>query len=221
MTSTARLSQITPAGRTLTFDLDPEQVTASSGVGGWEEVPHPYRPSTTRWTSLPLRQLTVALMLDGWRQQRSVEEECRILEAYARPQANTNTPPVLAFLWGSYAPLRWVINDLSWGDELRDPAGRRLRQQVTLSLLEHREDALSVADPRKAAPAPAKGTPRPSTAAPVASGRTYTVKRGDTLSVIASRELGRSSRWPEVAKLNNLRDPDRLTVGQRLRLPAR
>lgn len=223
MTSLAKLAQVVPVGRTLTFTLDPQSVTASAGVGGWEEVPHPYRPSTTRWTTLPLRQLEVALLLDGWRQQASVEESCRILDAYARPQANTNTPPVLAFLWGSYAAFRWVIQDLSWGEELRDPQGRRLRQQVTVSLLEYRDDEVTVSDPRKraAAPSPPKGTGRPSTAQPVPSGRTYTVKQGDTLGRIASRELGRSSRWSEIAKLNNLRDPDRLAVGQRLRLPAR
>lgn len=34
--------------------------------------------------------------------------------------------------------------------------------------------------------------------------RTYTVKAGDCLSVIAERELGSGSRWREIQKLNNL-----------------
>lgn len=220
MSSAARLSQVLPVGRTLTFDLDPQQVTQGGGVGGWEGVEHPRRSPTTRWTGGQLRTLEVALLLDGWRDQRSVEEQCRILDAYARPQANTTTPPVLAFLWGSYSALRWVIEDLSWGDELRDPQGRRFRAQVTLSLLEHRAETLTVADPRKPAKAPPRGTQRPSTAKPTASGRTYTVRAGDTLQRIAQRELSRANRWPEIARLNKLRDPDRLAVGQRLRLPA-
>jgi len=45
----------------------------------------------------------------------------------------------------------------------------------------------------------------------------YYVKKGDTLSKIAAR-YGLSSR--EVIRLNNLTDPDRLLVGQVLKLPA-
>jgi LysM repeat protein len=52
------------------------------------------------------------------------------------------------------------------------------------------------------------------------SGRTYVVRAGDTLWKIASRELGDGNRWREIARLNNIVDPDALSVGQRLRLPA-
>jgi nucleoid-associated protein YgaU len=60
------------------------------------------------------------------------------------------------------------------------------------------------------------------TAAPVvATGgeRTYTVKSGDTLYVIAKRELGSASRWKEIEKLNNLSTND-LKIGQVIKLPA-
>jgi nucleoid-associated protein YgaU len=42
---------------------------------------------------------------------------------------------------------------------------------------------------------------------------------GDTLSEIASRKLGNANRWKEIAKINNIRDPTNIRVGQRLRLP--
>jgi LysM repeat protein len=51
--------------------------------------------------------------------------------------------------------------------------------------------------------------------------RLITVRRGDTLSAIADRELGAASRWTEIFRANRsqLSDPDELTVGTRLALP--
>jgi len=54
-----------------------------------------------------------------------------------------------------------------------------------------------------------------------ANRRMITVRRGDTLSSIAERELGTSSRWSEIFRANRsqLNDPDELAVGTRLSLP--
>lgn len=58
-------------------------------------------------------------------------------------------------------------------------------------------------------------TPAPSPA--TESGRTYTVKAGDTPSAIANR-YGISTR--ELMRANNIRDPRRLYVGRELRIPG-
>lgn len=76
------------------------------------------------------------------------------------------------------------------------------------------------------------GTARPAPSAPakaptvVASAprsparvRVHVVRRGETLSGIAAAELRAASRWPEIAKLNRIRDPRKLRIGTRLRLP--
>jgi hypothetical protein len=49
------------------------------------------------------------------------------------------------------------------------------------------------------------------------------VRRGDTLSGIADRELGERERWPELFRANRaqLDDPDELETGMRLVLPGR
>ena len=65
----------------------------------------------------------------------------------------------------------------------------------------------------KAAAAPAPAAPT----TPAASGPGYSVAKGDTLSSIAARN---GTTWQELAKLNGLKDPNRIGVGQRLRLPA-
>jgi hypothetical protein len=55
----------------------------------------------------------------------------------------------------------------------------------------------------------------------VAGARTYTVKKGDTLSEIAERELGGASKWKEIFEANRtiIEDPDKIMAGQVLTLP--
>ena len=50
----------------------------------------------------------------------------------------------------------------------------------------------------------------------------YTVHQGDTLSAIAARNYGNSADWPAVWWMNRhqVRNPNVLLVGERLRLPA-
>lgn len=48
----------------------------------------------------------------------------------------------------------------------------------------------------------------------------YIVKKGDTLSAIARDHLGNASRWPEIAKLNGIDNPDLIHPGDELRLPS-
>jgi LysM repeat protein len=56
--------------------------------------------------------------------------------------------------------------------------------------------------------------------ASVAGARKYTVRSGDTLSVIASRELGSAKRWTEIRDLNPGVDERSLKVSAVLNLPA-
>ncbi len=59
-----------------------------------------------------------------------------------------------------------------------------------------------------------------SAAAP-AKGKTYTVKKGDTLSAIAKEHLGSAGAYMKIFELNKdqLTDPDKIKPGQVLRLP--
>jgi nucleoid-associated protein YgaU len=70
---------------------------------------------------------------------------------------------------------------------------------------------------------PEAGKPGSSPEAPKAPERTYTVKAGDTLALIAERELGSGKRWREIKRLNAgvLGEDDTITVGMVLKLPAK
>jgi hypothetical protein len=50
--------------------------------------------------------------------------------------------------------------------------------------------------------------------------RPYIVRPGDTISGIARSHLGDGNRWPEIARLNGLKPPYGIRVGQRLLVPA-
>lgn len=60
-------------------------------------------------------------------------------------------------------------------------------------------------------------TAKPATTA----GRTYTVKKGDTLGQISQRELGTSKRVDEIVKLNKLKNAGSIREGMKLTLPAK
>lgn len=60
-----------------------------------------------------------------------------------------------------------------------------------------------------------KQTPRETTKEPA---KTYTVKSGDTLWAIAKKQLGDGTRYKELANLNNIVNPNVLSVGVVLKL---
>lgn len=68
----------------------------------------------------------------------------------------------------------------------------------------------------------ADAVPEPAEEAGEESGRTYTVKSGDSLSKIARRELGNSKHWPLIFQANRdqLENPDLIHPGQVLKIPA-
>jgi LysM repeat protein len=75
----------------------------------------------------------------------------------------------------------------------------------------------------KAPPSPAAEEPSaPAVETPAATGApgTYTIAPGDTLGEIATRLYGDATRWRVIARANPGLDPNRLLVGQVIKLPA-
>jgi nucleoid-associated protein YgaU len=50
--------------------------------------------------------------------------------------------------------------------------------------------------------------------------QSYTVQPGDNLSKISKHFYGDANKYAEIAKANNLEDPDKIKVGQELVIPA-
>jgi nucleoid-associated protein YgaU len=53
-----------------------------------------------------------------------------------------------------------------------------------------------------------------------AGSQDYTVQPGDNLSKISKHFYGDANNYPAIAKANNLDDPDKIKVGQKLVIPA-
>ena len=123
---------------------------------------------------------------------------------------------------------RW-LDATGAGAATRKPAGtggvpatkaaRENRPPLTASSLGGAAAAGSAS--RSTAPASTPGLAGASRKASSGSARVYEIQPGDTLSEIAQAELGRGSRWREIADLNPRVVPERLKAGDKLLLPAR
>jgi nucleoid-associated protein YgaU len=65
--------------------------------------------------------------------------------------------------------------------------------------------------------------PKTDAAKPAGDYREYTVKEGDTLVAISRKMLGGAKRFNEIIEANKgtLSDPEALSVGMKLRIPAK
>lgn len=153
--------------------LGPEGMRITEGYGAWEVESVPRNVGITEWQGRRNYKATLDLLFDGWIQHPLrpnlpasfvgvpplpppgsvayattglwLEAAIKTLEALAVVGRDMTTPPSVR-IYGAvpHPELRWVIDQLEWGDDIRDViTGRRMRQQVTVHLLEYNQpDAL-------------------------------------------------------------------------------
>lgn len=227
------ITQTIPSwGDVITFQLLGDATYTRSGTaGGWQVVDRPRRQATTEFLDYGPYVLTLPLLLDGtspfnpygdgW---QSVEQAIATVEAWQIPVGVEPPKVVVGSPAVAHTDLTWIVQDIAWDTAIRDPdTGERVQQKLTMTLWEYAPPNIqtsTVSTPGPAAAAQARQTANASPTTPVASGRTYTVKAGDTLGAIAVRFYGAYSKYLEIATLNGIRDPNFITVGQVLRLPA-
>jgi hypothetical protein len=207
------------------------QITRSggSGAGGWQIIDRPRRAATTEWIDYGPFELTMSLILDGYGSAlgapQSIEAAVAAVESWETPVPGSAPPlpPVLTVTGPvPHNELSWVVQKLVWKEAIRDPVTRvRYQQNFDVVLWQYLPPAITTSAPTYT-PVSAfqAGTPNTAGVVPSVTGSTYTVKAGDTLQSIAAAIYRSYGYWTLLANANAIRDPNRLTVGQVLTVPA-
>jgi len=126
-------------------------------------------------------------------------------------------------------PIALVLVALSAGcekkppEEMTMPAEREPRPLEALAPLEAPTAESTTPSRPKEPPATAGTRPAEPPTEPGAGGegRVYVVQAKDTLWSIATRLLGDGKRWPEIQALNPGLEPQKLKVGQQIKIPPK
>ncbi len=115
-----------------------------------------------------------------------------------------HAPPIVRFVWDRQV-FRGVLESLDTTYVLFSPEGVPLRARLGAKLKEYRPVEIQVRE-----------TPRNSPDVE----KSYTARRGDTLSGIAGALYRDPGQWRQIARANGISDPRRLAPGTRLAIPA-
>lgn len=116
--------------------MDEAGCVITGGYGGWELIDRPRRVAVTMWQGRQPYQMTAAIIFDGFRENDDVEIAIANLERMALPFGK-EPPPV--HVLGTAVPhggdqMKWIIQEIAWGDKIRNSRGRRLRQHAVVTL---------------------------------------------------------------------------------------
>lgn len=195
--------------------LDEAGAVVTGGYGDWEVIARPRRQGITHWAGRSPFTMDLALIFDGHSRFETVETQISRLERLALPHPNPGGAPPVVTLIGEAIPHHditdWVIQNLTFGDLIRDRNGHRTRQHIVVSLLRYVQvDKIQVtaaADARNKAGG---------------NIRTVPVNKGDTLQKIAARYLGKGHLYREIWKLNTkIADPGNLKGLTTVKIPPK
>lgn len=203
-----------------------------AGYGGWSRVPRPRKKALTEWVGRDSMSIEIEFLIDAFAQFDVrfpgvfVEKNIRALERMAGIDRDDPEPPLIEVtsVPAKLIPhnevrashVKWFIDALVWDRNtiITLSSGNRVRAGGTVTITQfvedERMDTKTAVEKRKRDSAE-KG----------ASKKTYIVRPGDTLSKIAARKdiYGDASKWKRIATANGIRDPKKLKVGKKLKIP--
>lgn len=171
--------------------------TVTDGYASIETVTRPLRRGLTRWTGSNPMQLSIPILFDGYRDNRSIEPKIADLEKMAAVDGGEPmhvTIDCTGNIVPHHAEHKWIITGLDFGEAISSHRGRRLRQAITVQVT-----AVVEAKTEKSIAKRNKGSGN--------HARRYRVKKGDTLRTIARKVLGTPDRWVDIRRANNITDP--------------
>lgn len=225
--------RIAPANERVTSEavivIQTDVPDRSGGVGGWETVERRFQRPAKYWRGPELSTLTLHCAIDrrAIRQRMSVERALEQLYALAKdPSAKLTGSGATGGAADDPTPVRltgdvvdrdqridWVIQDITLAERLPEPGHGFFvlgRQHFDLELEEY--VAVPSIDPVRIGRTRDKAGQR--------AKHTISTKQGDTLRVIALRELGEPDDWTKVRdwnpKLKKVHPDDPLATGTKV-----
>ena len=201
VSGTVVVTGVMPPHARVTLLTAPDAVSVTGGVGGWDDIERRGMEPVKTWRGGTTAQITLQGILHHQRRGMDAgdvgERITRLVSLGRRRGGDPHPTPVI--LTGDIRhPLvdeggQWVIQGISFGQPLRRD-GVILHQAVQIDLDNYRA-------PSEIQPVPV-GRTRAGGKPGVA--RKVTARRGDTLRVIAARELGNPARWVQVRDWNRV-----------------
>jgi hypothetical protein len=196
----------------------------TDGYGGWTVADRPRRVGFAQWNGVSPIRVKIPCLFDGWRKESNIETEVGILARMGQPpNAVSGEPPVLNVIGAMPRKDidRWVIESLDWGTNViwgldRHGAAVRFRQDVVVNLIQYVHPASLRRGGGGTTQGGTAGRPK---GMPPPKQKFWVVRRGDTLGKIAAKVYGNAKWWGQIAKANKIRDPKKLKINMRLRMP--
>jgi LysM repeat protein len=246
-TPTVKIIPESYPGADLTFILGSETPApvVNTGIAKYNTITRPRRRDLNEFAGESLLEITFSIICNEWPDGNVINQYGRVYG-----WASRNGLPTMPTVLRTEGPiphsnLRWTLTGIEQMEVRQRVSDWALCYfELKLTLTEWVDaDLIIQGIPAPASPSPAKDAqqrfqqqyaddiarnPKLALAfgVPYTGGigqsqpKTYTVKKGDTLSKIAASQLGKSSRWQEIANLNGIRDPNKINIGQVLKMPA-
>lgn len=165
----------------------------------------------TQFTHGEPASLSIELFFDTYEKQTDVRDHTQKIFFLTTVQehGDLHRPPLCELVWGKFnlsgdLQCKWVLENLSQRFELFLADGTPVRATLGCSFKQWRGDQTEARLLNKQSADVAK---------------TYTVRRGDTLSSIAAQLYNDASMWRAIAETNRIINPRKLEPGRTLVIP--
>lgn len=202
--STYYIIRSLPNGPSVMVVRGEEAPKITGGGARWNTIERPRRTSMVQWVGNDPYSMDLSIMIDGWVDGRSVENDvAKINQMFHSPADLAPPRPIVIEGAVPVKGARWIISSIDWGDRtIWQPDGRgkgyRTRQDAVLHLLQF------VPETTLKKLTPTTGL------------KIHTVKAGETGRNIA-RKHGVTTA--AIKKANNKRDLKTLKTGDKIKIP--
>lgn len=199
-------------GSPITVPYAPRAVNHSDLTPGYTEIDRAMGSPIIRRNPPRLRKMSFTLFFGSTSPDASQHDRILSLVNIARGRREVRVN------YGRFETGLWRINSLSIDSNMRNRQGEITRAEVSVEFIASEMSPINRGPVSGGNRGPVSGGNK-GTRGKKKRPKFYRVKRGDTLSKIAVRFYGNAKAWKRIATANKIKNPRKLKVGRKLRLP--